>query len=142
MRSTNPSTHSFKRRIPGIPLSASFVTNNWQAITRVSGKHPRFSASVLMRSLHVSAAQGRSTTRAERTATSWTACTNASCAPAAPHPAHLTGGTKTSTWALQSSCKPTGDWPFSRAPCYFLRSACGILQGRGLTKRGAGHFCI
>ena len=35
------------------------------------------------------------------TGRSWTACTSASCAPAAPRPAHRTGGTVTSIWGLR-----------------------------------------
>merc|ERR1711971_668126 len=41
------------------------------------------------------------------TGLSLTACMSASCARAAPPPALPTGGMETSTWDLQSSCRPT-----------------------------------
>ena len=51
----------------------------------------------------------RSSTRARRTAPSWTACTSASSAPAAPPAAPATGGTRTSTWVPPSCSRPTGE---------------------------------
>ena len=44
-------------------------------------------------------------------ARSWMASTNASCAPAARPPAPATGGTRTSSSALRSCCRPIAGWP-------------------------------
>jgi len=52
-----------------------------------------------------------STVRAGRSGPSWTACTSASCAPAAPPAAPPTGGPRTSTWAPLCCCRPTGEAP-------------------------------
>ena len=55
--------------------------------------------------------RARNTSRARRTAGSWTACTSASCAPAARRRARPTGGTRRSTWARPSCCSRTDGSP-------------------------------
>jgi hypothetical protein len=50
----------------------------------------------------------RRSSRARTAAQSWTGSTNASCAPAALQAAPATGGTRTSTSALQCCCRHTG----------------------------------
>ena len=52
---------------------------------------------------------GRSTPKARRSAAKLMGCTSASCAPAAPPAVPATGGTRTSTWAQQYSCRLTGE---------------------------------
>lgn len=47
-----------------------------------------------------------SASRARRTATSWTGCTNASCAAAVPPPVRRTGGIRTSSSARPHCCRP------------------------------------
>jgi succinate dehydrogenase / fumarate reductase iron-sulfur subunit len=53
-----------------------------------------------------------------RSARSWTACTSASCAPAAAPPAPRSGGIRTSSSARPDCCRPTDSWPIraSRPP--------------------------
>ncbi len=46
-----------------------------------------------------------------RSARSSTACTSASCAPAARRPARASGGTRTSSSAPPACCRPTGSSP-------------------------------
>ena len=53
----------------------------------------------------------RSGCRARRSAPSWTACTSASCAPAAPRPVRRSGGTRTSSSGRPACCRRIASSP-------------------------------
>lgn len=55
--------------------------------------------------------RAKKTASPQPTARSSTACTNVSCAPAARHPAHRTGGTPTSTSAPRFCFSHIDGWP-------------------------------
>ena len=97
---------------------------------------PRFNLDLL---LCWGAEMAQSTIRARQTGTRLMACMSASSAPAAPPPAHPTGGMRTSTWAPPCCYRLTGS-----APLLFTHSmlCIGMLASRRvLLPKWVGACC-